>query len=251
MPSQVSYGSHAGGKFSTVLMQGMKMMLAHVRPTSSVSIKELRRFLRAELPGHLRFGTWKAPGIEWQEQYCMIEYSLSIPEDLGLTWADPKFVVPVKNWGDAAGAPPPGVKVIATDASPVGSWRCDHPLVKKFKPVTNEPEEYYRDEKGRLIVEKIFLQLNKDGTYDAGYIDYSGAKQLGAGSFRFRPGAEFSLIYETGMDSYSVDKLDANEMVLRSPNQIIVSTDLMAQVGLSTAWLDPVYKFVRLKKLPE
>jgi hypothetical protein len=248
VPSQVSIGVKYGAIFDITLTQGMKLMLAHVQPTGSVSIKEIRRYLRREMQGNLRFSIWKVPGVEWPEQYSMVECSLSIPEELGLTWADRKFVVPVQNSAVEEKPSPLPSKVITPDISPVGMWVCARPLVKRFKPVTNEPEEYYRDEKGELIFDKLLLNLDKNGRYEVLYVSVFGKKETGEGSYAFHPGVEFSLSFGTGVDSFHVDKLNADEMVLRLPNQIIVSPDLMAQIGKPTAQLDPVYRFVRVKE---
>jgi hypothetical protein len=248
VPSQVSLGLKHGAIFDLTLTQGMKFMLAHVERTGSVSVKEIRRYLRREMQDNLRSAIWKIPGVEWPEQYSVVECSLSIPEDLGLTWADPKFVVPVQTSAGEEQPSPATATTITPSPSPVGTWVCLRPLVKKFKPVTNEPEEYYRDEKGELICDKMLLNLEQDGRYEVLYVNLIGKKETGEGKYAFHPGMEFSLSYGTGSDWFRVDKLAADEMVLRLPNQIIVSPELMAQVGRPTAQLDPVFRFVRVKK---
>jgi hypothetical protein len=247
VPSEVSFGVKYGSIFDMTVTQGLKFMQAHVHPTGSVSIREIRRFLRREMQENLRFAVWKVPGVEWPEQYTMVECSLSIPEDLGLTWADPKIVMRVQRSASEETPSPDRPKVIMPERSPVGVWACARPLVTKFKPVTNEPAEYFRDEKGELVFDRLLLHLDKDGRYEVVYIDVFGKKETGEGSYAFHPGKEFSLTYGTGVDRFRVEKLDADEMVLRQPSQIIVNPDLMAQIGKPTAQADPVFRFVRVK----
>lgn len=250
VPNQLAVERASGGIFYTSLMQGLQFMMAHVHPTGSVSVKEIRQYLRAALQSQMRFTFWKVPGVEWKEQYSLVECSTSIPEDLGLVWADPKTTVPVNaNLTMDANSRPQNMKVVATDASPVGLWLCSRPLITKFKGASKEPAEYLRDEKGELVVEKILLNLDKDGNYEVLFVNLLGKPERGTGKFRFKPGVEFALVYDTGIDYFSMEKLSADEMILVNPAlAVIPSPSVLDQIGQSTARLDPVFKFVRVKQ---
>src|SRR5262249_7339500 len=144
-------------------------------------------------------------------------------------------------------APPPGMKVINTDASLVGAWRCEHPLVKSFKNNdVNQPEEYFRDEKGNIQHVTIDMEFFDNGRYRASTDIPGPIEETGKGKYSFVPGKSFSLTYETGIDYFSVEKLTADEMVWRIPVRAL-DTSVLADVGQPVLVMYPVYTFKRVK----
>jgi hypothetical protein len=255
VPSEICWELGSGEIFYTALTMGMRGMLAHVHPTGSVSIREIRRYLRKELQSWMTFFAWKAPGVERVEQYSLVECSLSISEDLGLTWADPHFVALAKNPAAYASAPPPPEKNVAGDPSPVvGSWLCQRKLVEKFKGLTNQAEQYVRDAKGDFVVDKMYLTLNKDGSYKVTYAYCVGREDTGEGYYSLHRSAarpnekQLSLHYATGVDSFDVEKVAADEMLLRFPYNFTVGDQMAHQMGLNTPRMDPVFEFHRVKE---
>jgi len=248
VPSQVGWETGIGNIFNTTLRHGLEMMQAHISPTGHVSVKEIRRYLRRELQKELNFAAWKPPGVESIEQHSMVECSLSIPEDFGLTWADPSFVVPL-NGSPALPAASTSTRTKNDEVfSPVGKWICVRPRVAKFTGNTMEPETYYRDEKGEVLHDDVELDLDARGCYRIKYLDFRGKEQIGYGRYTCEPSVGFSLQYDTGTDEFVIEKCDRDTFVLRNPNPG-PSPDLLAAIGLSSSQRAPVWTFKRFQQI--
>lgn len=244
VPSETSWGAALGGVFNVALMNGLKMMQAHIYPTSSVSVKEIRRFLQTEVKEQLQFVYFKPPGIEWPDQFAVMECSLSIPETLGLTWADPKFTVKVKSSIPKEEPSPPGKTVAKNYASPVGIWICLRPLVTKFDLLTKRPISFVTDAQGKPVLEPMVLKLDADGTYEVLYQDIFGKKRTGAGRWRITADNRFTMTFDTGMDSLTIDKLDRSSFEIRKPG-LMLDPAVTASIGMTQARNDPVWRFRR------
>lgn len=244
-PSEVTHGALMSSIFNSALNNGLKMMQAHVYPTNSVSIKEIRRFLQIEVDEQMRFWWPKPPGVEWPDQFALVECSLSIPETLGLTWADPKFTVKMKTSVTLDAPSPVVVTNTKTTKSPVGKWISLRPIVSKFDPVTRQPVQFFTDSKGKPIVEPMVLALDADGSYQVYIKDFFGKAQTGSGAWKIVGGNQFTMTFNTGVDRFTVEKIDDNSLELRKVGPAM-NPSLMASIGLNQGRSDPVWRFSRV-----
>lgn len=244
-PNELTFGAAVYSVFNSALNSGLKMMQAHLYPTNSVSIKEIRRFLLTEVTEQIQFWFPKIPGVEWHEQLVLVECSLSIPETLGITWADPKFTVKVKTTVSFDEPAPVAVSHTGPTKSPVGKWICVRPLVRTFDPVTKQPLQFYKDASGKPKVVAILLTMDADGNYQVQAQDAMDRPVTGAGRWRILGGSRFVLTFENGVDSFTVDKLDDSSFEIRKVGPAM-DLSLMTSLKMSSTNINPVWKFTRV-----
>lgn len=253
-PGETSIFSRFGGIFTSAILTGLKGD-AHVEATDSVSLREIGRYLRSNVPQRLHSEAWKAPGFDWLEQNIMIEHSQSISEDIGIVAAKANHANVSPAAETSKNGPPSNCTVIKTKNSPVGMWICTRPLVIEPSPFSSvQPTTWMRiahpemveaaqpivvmNEKQQPLVDVLALQLFEDGHYEVAYLVAPATKpQIAVGRYRFQPGVEFSLSYSNGTDYFSLQKLDSKEMVLR----------VGSSLGCSPVRSNPEFRFKRME----
>ncbi len=180
-----------------------------------VTLAEVRGILRRELPKRLE-RLPKSPGLAWEEQVYVTEWSLSVADSLPLieyesTAGWEPFELHEMRGGLAVGVP-------NFRHSLVGLWKCAQPVLlqpaQENPDGTTTPDIFLTDVEGQTVERTLALYFDHSGHYLAMEL-FGSEERSTAGRYEFIPGRRFSLKYENGIDELGLVSLTADELVIQ------------------------------------